>query len=378
MQCISRSRCAITGADDLEHLHTFKQFPVFMGCTDRGPSSDIAEDMCWWISKSSGLIQLNPLLPLDVLYPESHGAGAVGALWARHHREFANFIHDLKPTKVFEIGGAHGILEKSYQTHGAIPWTILDPNPAPADGCKAEFIRGFFDGQFVHEADFDTLVHSHVFEHIYAPHEFMKKIAGFVQPGKTLAFALPNMEVMLERKYTNCINFEHVFLLTEPYVEYLLACHGFRIERKQYFLDDHSIFYAAVRDDTAQPIALAPHLYRKNAALYRAYVDFHVALIAEINEKIAAIQGDVYLFGAHVFAQYMLAFGLHATRIKGLLDNDENKQGKRLYGTSLTVHSPEVLRGLPEPTVILRAGVYNTEIKDAIVSRINPHTVFLE
>jgi hypothetical protein len=101
-------------------------------------------------------------------------------------------------------------------------------------------------------------------------------------------------------------------------------------------------------------------------------------LIQQINQKLAATQGPVYLFGAHVFAQYLLAFGLNTRRISGLLDNDKNKQGKRLCGTTLTVYSPEVLRTLHAPTVILRAGVYNQEIKDAIVADINSGTVFLE
>ena len=105
-------------------------------------------------------------------------------------------------------------------------------------------------------APFDVVVHSHVFEHIYEPDRFMSHLAGFMPEGKSLVFSLPNMQAMMERKYTNCINFEHTVLLTEPYVEHLLAKHGFRLQKKSYFMDDHSIFYAAVRDRSVHATAL--------------------------------------------------------------------------------------------------------------------------
>jgi hypothetical protein len=74
----------------------------------------------------------------------------------------------------------------------------------------------------------------------------------------------------------------------------------------------------------------------------------------------------------------LIAFGLDTRRIICLLDNDPRKQGKRLYGTDLAVQSPEVLRGEDTPIVILKAGVYNQEIQNAILQQINGHTLFWE
>lgn len=378
MNLIERTLCVISGNNDLEPLYSFSDFPVFMGCLDQPATVDLKQDMNWWISRGSGLIQLKQILPLDILYPESHGAGAVGILWEKHHQAFAKFLTRIKPSSVLEIGGAHGILAKNYQTYSRIPWVILEPNPAPVDGCKAHFIKGFFDERFTYPEYFDTVVHSHVFEHIYAPDEFMHHLSGFIAEGKHLVFSVPNMQVMLERKYTNCINFEHTVFLTEPYIEYLLAKHGFKLLAKDYFLEDHSIFYAAVRDKAVRPITLPSDLYEKNRQLCLDYVDYHRQLIKDLNSRIAETQRPVYLFCAHVFAQYLIAFGLDTTRIVSLLDNDPQKQGKRLYGTRLTVCSPKVLRDVKEPVVILKAGVYNKEIKEDILGNINPDVLFLE
>jgi hypothetical protein len=378
MKLIERHQCAVTGLSDLEQLYNFPNFPVFMGCLNQPENMDLKQNMSWWISRGSGLIQLKQLLPLDILYPESHGAGAVGALWEKHHRAFASFVNRGAPSAVLEIGGAHGILEKEYHQYGEITWTILEPNPSPVEGCNARFIKGFFDENFKYEDKFDTIVHSHVFEHIYKPDDFVMHLSSFMRTGQKLVFSLPNMQVMLERMYTNCINFEHTVFLTEPYVEYLLAKHGFKLTSKEYFMEDHSIFYYAVRDSQVNPVPLPQDLYEKNKKLYMDYVSFHKTLIADLNQKMSQTTQPIYLFGAHVFAQYLLEMGLNTAKIVSLLDNDSKKQGRRLYGTKLNVSSPKVLADEENPIVILKAGVYNDEIKKDILDNINKSTQFLE
>jgi SAM-dependent methyltransferase len=376
MKVIERTFDVITGDANMEDLHTMPDFPVFMGCVDHPRDKDICSELTWQINRHSGFIQLKKLIPLDILYQAQH-AGAVGGIWMEHHQRFATFLSKTTPSSVLELGGAHGILSIKYSQFKDIPWTILEPNPAPIKGCKARFIKGFFDETFKYSDSFDTVVHSHVFEHIYKPDDFMKHISGFLRSGQKLVFSLPNMQAMLERKYTNCINFEHTVFLTEPYVEYLLAKHGFKLAAKEYFMDDHSIFYSAVRDAEVKPIPLSRGLYEENKKLYKNYVDHHKALIADLNHKISQTAQSVYLFGAHVFAQYLLEMGLNANKIVCLLDNDHKKQGRRLYGTKLNVASPEVLSGVPNPIVILKAGVYNDEIKKDILENINTSTTFI-
>jgi hypothetical protein len=349
-----------------------------MGSVVHPRSEDLVADMNWSISRDSGLIQLKTLLPLDVLYQDQTTTSAVGAIWMEHHKEFAKFLSRYTPGAVLELGGAHGILAKEYQEIGVIPWTILEPNPSPVTGCKAQFIKGFFDDKFSFDGSFDTVVHSHVFEHMYEPNQFMRHLSGFMPAGQKLIFSLPNMQVWLERKYTNCINFEHTVFLTEPYVDYLLAKHGFSLIEKQYFRDGHSIFYAATRDPSVAPISLPGNLYEENKQIYLDYVQYHETLIQDLNRRLAESTMPVYLFGAHVFAQYLIAFGLDTSRIVSLLDNDPKKQGRRLYGTSLMVQSPNALREVPDAVVILKAGVYNQEIKADILGNINSTVAFLE
>ena len=370
----------INGLDDLEKLHHFDDFPVFMGCTQDSADDDVLSNMQWNISKGSGMIQLNPLLPLGLLYSKSHGSGDVGALWSEHHHQFAKFINTYGPESVLEIGGGHGILSYEYEKVSTIDWTIIEPNPSPSKDLKTKFIKGFFDEKFKFDGDVDTIVHSHVLEHVYEPNVFLSHISDFLLDGQKVIFSLPNMEVMLKRKYTNCINFEHTVLMSEPYVEHLLSKHGFRQLDKMYFKDDHSIFYAYVKDPEVGEVSLAIDLYSYNKKLYIDYINYHKELIIDLNKKMLILDNDkpIYLFGAHVFAQYLISFGLNTDKIVFLLDNDVKKQGKRLYGSNLMVESPAILSDTDNPIVILKAGVYNEEIKHDIINNINAKVTFWE
>ncbi len=379
MKLIERKSDVIDG-NKMEDLGGLVKFPVYMGCVSHSADDDLHADMVWHISPTNGFLQLKNLIPLDVLYPENH-AGAIGSTWMQHHQAFADFLHGFRPHSVLEIGGAHGILSRNYHAlESDCDWTIIEPNPIPAEGVNAHFVKGFFDDQFKLNKPIDAIVHSHVFEHVYEPQVFLGHIANFLSEGKYLIFSLPNMEEMLQRKYTNCINFEHTIFITEPYIEYLLQQHGFRIEKKEYFLDDHSIFYACVRDSNVQPTLLPSGLYDHNKQIYLNYVSYHEQLIDDLNSKIKDLNDNqkLYLFGAHVFAQYLIGFGLNTQRIECLLDNDPNKQGRRLYGTDLQVASPRILEQVEHPVVILKAGVYNDEIKQDILSNINDGAVFWE
>ena len=100
MNCISRDKDVVLGKNDLEDLYTIKDFPVFMGCVDSEANQDIKSDMSWKISTSSGAIQLNPVLPLDVVYAMSHGSGTVGDTWKQHHKAFSEFVIKFEKTYI--------------------------------------------------------------------------------------------------------------------------------------------------------------------------------------------------------------------------------------------------------------------------------------
>lgn len=370
MNVTKRTHDIVSGNNDLESLFMLANFPVFQGCVEQPQSDDLVHNLHFSISRSSGMVQSSSLLPLDVIYQSEHSPGAVGALWMEHHREFAKFISKYNPKSVFEIGGSHGILSELYHEHGDIDWTIIEPAPVENPNLRAKLIKGFFDENTKIEQD--MIVHSHVLEHIYEPTTFFKALSQ--RPiGAKMCFSVPALRTHIEQFHTNALSFEHTYFCTDEFIEYWLSQAGYRILEKQQF-KEHSIFYSTERASTT--VLSMPNSYDANRDLFNKFWDYHHSNIKELNEKLNSIHKPVFLFGAHIFSQFMLCAGLHKNRIQCLLDNNTSKQNKRLYGTDLYVKSPNILRGL-DGVVILRAGSYNDEIRNDILQNINPNTEFL-
>ena len=376
MKKIKRNQCVISEEEKFVSLHTFRDFPVFMGCTEKLVKEDVKADMEWIYFENSGMIQLREPLPLDVVYSEFHNSGCVGSIWEQHHSEFAKFISKSKPQNILEIGGGHGILSLNYDKIDKTNWTIIEPNPTPLKNVSASFIKGFFDKDFKTDKPIDAIVHSHVFEHLYEPKTFIEDISNILDEGKELIFSIPNMNEMLKRKYTNCLNFEHTYFLSEEFVYFFLSNNNFEITEKKYYKEDHSIFFRAIKKRNVVKTSLGKEAFN-NKELFSSYIKYHTDLVKQLNDRIDKLKSNVYLFGAHIFSQFLIQFGLDQNKIEFILDNDPKKQEKRLYGTELKVKSPSCLRSCESPTVILKAGIYNDEIKKDILENINPNTLFL-
>ena len=100
-------------------------------------------------------------------------------------------------------------------------------------------------------------------------------------------------------------------------------------------------------------------------------------MIKMLNKKINNSDKPIFLFGAHVFAQYLINFGLKTKKIICILDNDKKKQNKRFYGSKFVVKSPKILSKYDNPLVILKAGTFINEIKNDIIKNINAKTQFI-
>lgn len=373
---IDRNHSLITGNQTLEPLHTFHKFPVYIGCTEQPREQDVLADMSVAIDTESGMMQLDKVLPLDVVYSHYHSE-ALGGVWKEHHLSFVDFVALYKPNRVLEIGGSNGFIAMEYlKKKPHTEWVMVEPTPAIESQGNLKVIARNFDDTFTLDGHVDAVVHSHVFEHIYEPVEFLKSITNFLSQGSFHIFSVPNLYKYLELKYANWINFEHTAFLTEAIIDYLLEAYGYKIVNKKYFLD-HSIFYATkkVGDiDTSKPI---PNRYTEYKKMFADFMTYHQKLIRRFNTEIEHFEGEVYLFGAHVFSQFLLHMGLKGDIVK-ILDNSKLKDGKRLYGTGLHVAQPTSIRGKTTPcAVILKAGAYQEEVRRQLME-IRPDVVIWE
>ena len=88
----ARNNDVISGVQDLELLYSIKNFPVFMGASENSQEDDIFIDLNFQISKSTGMVQINPLIDLSIVYLKSHNPGTIGQIWKTHHEALADFL----------------------------------------------------------------------------------------------------------------------------------------------------------------------------------------------------------------------------------------------------------------------------------------------
>lgn len=378
MKPVMRTKCVICDSSSFEPLYKLPSFPAFLGCVTYSEEKDLKMDMSWAICPKCGTIQLDTLVPLDILYQESHiGAVGLSPTWQAHHKQLSSLIIKYGGKNRLEIGGANGLLARlSRQKDKSGYWLILDPEPILESEPipNTDFRKGWFDANFKPPFRVDTIIHSHAIEHLHEPSEAFGYMSKLLDVGNRMIFAAPNMEAMLKAKYGSCLDFEHTFYLPEDTIEFLLQRHNFKLLLKKYF-KDYAIFFICEKT-SALPKPNLRSNYRKNKALFNEFVQYHLKLVTEINPKIEKYKGPVYIFGAQVFTLYLFAFGLRKERFLNVLDNSPLKIDRRLYGTNLITRSPKCLREEKEALVVLHAGVYNEEIKKDILENINPNVMF--
>ena len=360
-------KCPFSNDKNFEKLFEFKKFPIFMGVVEKSFKPEY-KNMVFNINKKTGTVQIYPRVPLKKLYFRSHGSGTVGTTWKKHHKAFFNFVKPSFKNIVIEIGGGHNSISKNLKNKDLNSRTKLitfDPNGKKIHK-NHKLIKDFFHHKllkgYINRAD--LVVHSHLFEHIFEPVNFLKLINKILNNDGKHIFSIPNLKKMISMNQSNAMNFEHPYFLEESLVDKLLLNNGFKIVRKLYF-KNHSIFYETIKKPKYKNLNYNKYSFNK-----RLFLNFYSRITKDI-KKIKVIRkninNQIFLFGAHIFSQ-MIIFGnkVNTKKFDGVIDNDKNKQGKYLYGTKLKVHSLSIIKKLKEPYIVLRAGSYNDEIKKQI------------
>ena len=370
-----RTISIITGEKNLDILCEFKSFPVFIGCTEEKIEHDIFADMVWMICRDSGMIQLKNILPAEMVYSAYHSEG-IGNIWNQHYEDFCQFIDKYSSRDVLEIGGSNGCLAKKYYSNKdrENKWTIVEPNPGIIGNEKITVIKGFFN-ENTRVDNVHSIIHSHVLEHLIDPNILLKHIYELLPDNGYHIFSIPNLLEYLRKKQSNSINFEHTYFLTEYFTDFLLQKNGFSIVEKKFYLD-HSIFYATIKRNQGE-LPKLKNYYKENRKLYLSMVEFYDAEVKRLNTLIDEFNGKIFLFGAHIFSQFLNYRGLNTKQISNVLDNSKIKINKRLYGTNLIVNSPNIIQGLKNVAVILKAGQYQEEVKKQL-KEINSNVIIWE
>lgn len=359
MAVIPRDLCVVCGTGGLAELLRILHYPVFQGCVTAPRAADETAPMIWRHCESCGSAQIAPLPPLESIYQAGHATG-LGVAWARHHAAFAQFLAANARGGIVDVGGGSGTLAIAYrQAGGRAPFTILEPNALHAGGLPTDIavMDGFLEEAALAATGATTAVMCHMLEHATDLRAALAAIHAALPADGRICIAWPELEQWTAKGVAGALNFEHGIYLTVPRLLALLSEFGWREIARRRWDENDTLFLAlergtglapAVRSDGAQAVPVYFARLREQAVAAQRAAENH--------------EGEVFLMPASVYSQALLAMGLREARISGVLDNAPAKQGRRLYGTGLTVLPATTLSSARDPLVILNAGAHNAEI----------------
>jgi len=361
---MKRNLCSICNSL-LENIYILDNFPTKLFCTIK-PVKDFSK-LSFSQCVSCNTIQLDELIPLEMLYSESHNYTSFGEIWKNYFKVFINKINNIiKDKNILEIGCPSGKIAMNI-INNYNKWIIVEPNKNDNINLNKNiiFVEKFFDSNFSLDIDIDIIIHSHLFEHIYNPNDFLKKCYEIIKPGGIMIFGVPNMNYFTEQFITPFLGifFEHNIFLNKENIYYLLNKNNFEVvEIIDY--ENHSTIYHCKKIEKIEKIEKITNYYNSFMESLKVYENF----IIKCNNIIDNTNKHVYIFGASYNTQFLLSLGIHPNKIKGIIDNSIEKQNKFFYGYDIAIYSPKILEHENDCIVIIKNGYYTNEIMAQILN----------
>ena len=357
----------LTDENTMEYLYTLKDFPVSLSCVPVDLNHNKTLDMIFEICKKTGIIQIKNAPALNDIYISPHNS-SYGKVWYNLFEMFAQILFKYinKPVNILEIGGGALLLASKILKNNHInKYCVYEKNLTlkHSNDNRINIVDEYFTTNTEINEHYDFYIHSHVLEHVWNPKEFIESIGYNISTNSYHCFIVPHLKDTFSKKYTNALDFEHNFFIIEDYIDIILHNNNFEIIEKSFYLD-HSIIYITKKIETNDLILKSfPNLYAENKIIAMDFYNYHNNLIKKLNEQIDKFKGDIYLFGGTGFSIYLIVFGLKTDRIVFILDNDTEKENKKVYGTNFVVKNPKIIKDKPNVAVIVKAASYQQEIE---------------
>ena len=364
---IERNNCSICNGSELENIITLESFPIYMGSTSF--QDEIRMDQEWVVCKGCGCVQLKKLVDLDVLYKVPHNP-AVGKTWESHNSLFSEFVQRNCGEIILEIGGGNFKISNLINKDDFKDYCVYDSHIYLDAPENVRFVESFINqDDFNDDSKYDTIIMSHVFEHFYEPRKFVELFSNILQEGWRVIISFPNSTNMIRDFYPNGLCFEHTYQLDMDFIKMVMTEFGFELVDHESFGSHNEFVCFEKLKDSCKIIRVNKYDGSKSD-----FIEF-ISANRNIADLISTISiysySSIYLFGCHIFSQFLIESGLDGKRIKGILDNDTSKQGDTLFGTDIKVYSPNVIKGLDGVLVVVKCGIYSIEIAKQLKS-INP------
>lgn len=337
---ITRNNCVFCNMIISEIVYTQKDFPITFGGEEKiVPYETI--DIQWVSCKSCDIIQLVTLVEPIKLYKNTHNNTSESLLWINHHNMLFDFIkNSITTNKILEIGAENGVLAHKFIKEN-YKYSILNifEEKNKIDGI--EYIQhNCEDYDYV---DIETIVLSHVFEHLYNPRNFVETISK--SKVKNIVLSVPNLKMCLTKNIVSFIHNEHTYYFKESHIIKLFELFNYKLNKKEYY-KDHSIFFLFNYLETTNTVDLLKEYFIKR----------------ELGISSIVLDRPTYIVPGGHYGSVIYYYLKNKEYVSGFLDNDKGKQGTYMYGTNLLIYTPNHIKDLTNISILLHAGPYTNEL----------------
>jgi hypothetical protein len=344
---MNREKCTLCDNESLVPIYSLSHYPLLRH-SKSSFEDDKYSDLNFVSCKVCGCVQLQNLQDPNFLYKENNNQTFWTPTWDSHNKEFASFIlSDSSITNLFEIGGLTCHLAQTILNERKIPYTILDICDDFPERDDIQFKYGNAE-QYTFD-NIDTIVMSHVFEHLYKPREFLDTL--YKKGVKEIFISIPDMSSLLKKKIPLLINVEHTFYLNSYLCKQLFQSMGYKCVKMHQFLN-HSLFFHFILD-------VPEKIVWDMVSSEQSNVETYFFTYKELN--IVDLPDTVYIAPGGYYGQFLYSRLKDRSKVKGFLDNDKNKDGYRVYGTPLKIYHPSTLTE-SNVTILLSSSFYSDEI----------------
>jgi len=366
-----RTRCVTCDSGNLNELFTHYKTPVSIGCSTQPMENDIFSDIRYVLCDDCACAQIATPVDSMILYKESHNNTYNTPTWAQHHEEFCNFIlSNTLRNSFLEIGGSTGVLAKKLlKEKPSLSYSIVDLCATNPTLENVPFYNANCE-DFSYK-DNDSLILSHVFEHLYTPLKFLSRVKDSSVP--EIFISIPNMKVSLKNGSLSFLHVEHTFYIDDLQICEMFAKHKYVCVKKLLF-KDHSFFLHFVRSEASLPTPSPLEVIEERKHIVRKYFKDRSEVCKHL-----VFNKPFFLVPSGHFGQFLYhSLAAEKDKMLGFLDNDTSKIGKRLYGTHLTIFPMNEVQKYTEPiTIVIHAGPYIQEIKEQL-GHYHPNLTFFE
>jgi SAM-dependent methyltransferase len=288
-------------------------------------------------------------------------------------REFAHELaerlitrYDLRRNRIVDIGCGKGeFLELLCNDATGNLGVGFDPSyagQAAEDGKRLTFVRDYYSEAYA-ATPADLICCRHVLEHLEAPRELLRTLAG---TSAALYFEVPDGEYMLREVAGWDIIYEHASYFTAAALRYLFEDFGFEALDVGSSFGGQYLYLEAARagngrahSDAAESVTQLAPLVDRFGRCYVEKVEAWAARLAEL----AARDRRVALWGAGSKGVTFLNVVPGADRIDLVVDVNERKHGRFVPGTGHEIRSQDAVRDHAPDVVLVMNRLYVSEIR---------------